>query len=181
MGILRHRQVKAGLGIMLVGLVAVIALVIARDSPVVAKGFGGYDQVSSAGALKEARGIVDALAQTNNGERLITGEWTLKCGGPCAASKLYNIEFDMAIGMRKLDGGGRHSHQFSAFSATSTTLDGDDLTIEGIITGSNEIGTDEVTIRLVAIVPDGNASFFLELGEGNAIHSELGGAIVESN
>ncbi len=84
--------------------------------------------------------------------------------------------------MMKPDGGGSHSHQFSEFSATDVTLAGDNLTIEGTITGSNEIGTDEVTIRLVAIAdrPDGNASFYLKLDDGNAIQSEIGGAIVES-
>ncbi len=180
MGILRQKRFKAGLGLAVVALAVVIAVVIAGNSTVVAKGFGGYDQVSSAEDLKQARGVVDALAQINGGgERLISGEWTLKCRGRCANAKLQNIEFDISFAMRKTDGGGRHSHQFSGFSATEVTLEDDDLTIKGEITGTNEIAEEDVTIRLVAIA-DGNASFYFKLNKGNSIVSEMGGAIVES-
>ena len=170
----------------MVALAVVIAIVIAGNSSVVAKGFGGYDQVSSAEDLKQARGVVvHALADTVPGDRVISGEWTIKYHVPCAKAKLHNIEFDMAFAMMKPDGGGSHSHQFSDFSATGVTLEGDDLTIDGTITGTGPIGTDEITIRLVDIA-DGNASFFFNMDDGtlsgppNVIFSEVGGAIIES-
>ncbi len=175
MGIFRQRHFKATLGFAVIA----IAVVIAGASMVVAKGFGGYDQVPSADDLKQARGVVYDWATTDSGEWVISGEWVLDCHGPCANAKLHNIEFDMAWVMVRPGGANSHSHQFSGFSATAVTLDGDNLTIDGEITGSGPIGTDEITIKLTSIA-DGNATFFFKMDEGNIIRTEIGGAIVES-
>ena len=182
-GIYRHKRFKVAIGVAMVALAVVVAVVIAGDSKVVAKGSGGYDQVSSAEDIKQARGIVDAFVTTEtSANAIVNGEWILSCDGPCAEAKLFNIEFDMSFAMRNPDGSGRHAHQMSDFSATSVALDStsDTLTIVGIITGSRHIGTNGITIRLVDVGPGGNAKFYFQLTEPTSIVSEVGGSIVES-
>ena len=184
MSLLRERGFKVALGL----TIAVAALGIATASLVVAGGFGGFDRVSSAESLSEARGVVYDWANTEDGrDWVISGEWTLDCDDECADADLDDIEFDMAFVMVRAGNGvdgsspgdSSHSHQFAAFSATNVTQAGDDVTIIGTITGSGPIGTDEITIRLKAIA-DGNATFFFKMDEGNAIATEVGGAMVES-
>ena len=104
---------------------------------------------------------------------MISGEWTLDCDDECA-------DADLELVMVRPGGASPHSHQWSGFSATDVMLAGDDLTIDGTITGSGPIGTDGIRIRLKAIA-NGNATFFFKMDDGNAIATEVGGAMVESN
>ena len=183
MGIYRHKRFKAVIGLAMVAVAVVVAVVIAGDSKVVAKGSGRYDQVSSAEDLKQARGVVDAFVTTVVGvNAIVNGEWILSCDGPCAEAKLFNIDFDMSFAMRNPDGSARHAHQMSDFSATSVTLDSasDTLEIVGMITGSRHIGTNGVIIRFADVGPGGNAKFYFQLTDSTSIVSEVGGSIVES-
>ena len=124
-----------------------------------------YEEAGPLETLETASGVVFDWATTwdsASGERdwVISGEWTLDCHQVCdSAANLGDIEFDMAFAMvrdsykggRNGKGGQSHGHQFANFTATSTPSvsdDGDELTIEGIITGSGPIDTDEITVRL---------------------------------
>ena len=179
MGIYRHKRFKVVIGVAMVAL----AVVIAGDSKVVAKGSEGYDQVSSAEDIKQARGVVDAFVTTETGANaIVNGEWILSCDGPCADAKLFNIEFDMSFAMRNPDGSAKHVHQMSDFSATSVTLDSASgtLGIVGMITGSRHIGTNGVILRFADVGPGGNAKFYFQFTDPTSIVSEVGGSIVES-
>ena len=194
----RQNKLKIAMGFAVVTLafaVGALAVAIAGPSTVDAKGFGGFDQATSAEDLKQARGVVDAYVRTEiidpvlgQHHAVINGEWILKCRKSCAKAKLHDIEFDMSFSMRNPlgdddpFGAGRHAHQMSDFSATSLTHDpvSDSLLIEGLITGSRHIGTNGVTIRLEDVGPGGNAKFYFQLTDPTSIVSEVGGTIVES-
>lgn len=173
-------------------LAAVLALGVAGVTLVVAKGSGEYDKVSSIHDLATARGVVADWAQTKDGrDWFISGEWTLNCHGPCVNAKIQNIDFDLAYAMYRAGAGTdsfkvgdqSHGHPFWDFSASSVDLSEDavasTLTIQGTITGSGEIGTDEITIKLVKNT-NGHFTFFFKMDDGNAFATEAGGVVVES-
>jgi hypothetical protein len=171
-------------------LAAVLALGIAGVSLVAAKASGDYDKVSSINRLAMARGVVSDWAQTQDGrEWFVNGEWTLNCHGPCVDAELQNIDFNMAYAMYRADitaeENQSHGHPFWNFSASSVYVSEDvtasttTLTIEGMITGSGEIGTDGITIKLVEHT-GGHFTFFFKMDEGNAFATEAGGVVVES-
>lgn len=185
MNFLRKRRFKATLGL----AIAVAAMGIVTAAVAVAGGFGGFDQASSAKGLSGVRGVIYDWANTKDGrDWVISGEWTLDCRKTCANAKLDRIDFDMAFAMVRAGNGvdgsspgdSSHSHQWSAFSATDVTQSSDNLTITGMITGTGPPGTDEITIRLVNIA-NGHATFFFKMADGNAIATEVGGAIIESS
>jgi hypothetical protein len=185
MAIFRNKFVK----VTVTGLVlaAVVALGGAGASMAVAKGSGEYDKVSSVENLAVARGVVADWAQTKD-ERVwyINGEWTLNCHGPCVNANLQNIDFDLAYAMYRADLAAEdnqsHGHPFWDFSASSVDVTEDDaaktLTIKGTITGSGEIDTDGITIKLVKNT-NGHFTFF-KMDEGNAFATEAGGVVVEA-
>jgi hypothetical protein len=180
----RNRYFKVSIFV----LATVLALGIASASLVAAKGSGEYEKVSSVEDLAAARGVVADWAQTKDGrEWFLNGEWTLDCHGPCVNAKLQDIEFDIAWVMYRSEegeeGNQSHGHPFWDFSASSVDVSEDEtattLTIEGTITGSGEIGTDEVTIKLVK-QHNGHFTFLFKMDEGNAFATEAGGVVVES-
>ena len=114
---------------------------------------------------------------------MLSGEWILNCNTRCTKAHLSGIEFDMAFAMYresvKAEGNSSHGHQFRDFSATNVTIIDDALLIDGQITGSSGIGTDEIQIKLRR-QSNGNFTFFFEMDDGNAIATEVGGVIIES-
>jgi hypothetical protein len=169
-------------------LATVLALGILGASLVADKGSGEYDRVSSVEDLATARGVVADWAQTADGRVwFINGEWTLDCHGPCVNARLQNINFDLAYAMYRAElpqeANESHGHPFWDFSASSVEVSEDEtgstLTIVGTITGSGEIGTDGITIKLVKHTR-GHFTFFFKMDEGNAFATEAGGVVVES-
>jgi len=140
----------------------------------------GFSQAGSAAGLEAARGIVHDV--NIDGPWVISGEWILDCDDACADADLDDIAFDMAHVMVTPLGDSSHSHTYIGYSATSVTVDGDTLTIEGRITGSGEIGPSDITLELAGLA-SGNATFFFELVEDSDPHliGRIGGVIVESD
>lgn len=121
---------------------------------------------------------------------VVSGEWTLNCHRECTKAKLSRIDFDMAIAMyresEKAEANSSHGHQFWGFSASKVEIVGDALIIDGQITGSSGIGTDEIRIRLRRQT-NGNFTFFFKMDDGtistpaNVLATEVAGVIIESN
>jgi hypothetical protein len=186
MGMFRNKFIKVTVTGLV--LVTVLALGGVGASLVVAKGSGEYDKTSSVENLATARGVVADWAQTKDGRVwYINGEWTLNCHRPCFNANLQNIDFDLVYAMYRADLAAEdnqsHGHPFWDFSASSVDITEDDvaktLTIKGTITGSGEIGTDGITIKLVKNT-NGHFTFFFKMDEGNAFATEAGGVVVES-
>ena len=120
---------------------------------------------------------------------MLRGEWTLDCHKECAKAKLHQIEFDMAFAMYresvKAEANSSHGHQFWGFTATNVAITGDVLTIDGVITGSSGIITDEIQIKLRKQT-NGNFTLFFKMDDGalsapaNVIVTEVGGVVIES-
>lgn len=175
----------------------VLILGIIGVSVVVANGYGGYEETDSLQSLQSASGLLSDWVQTDQtatgGEikdYTVVGEWTLNCHKECIKARLNQIDFDMAFAMYrdsvKSEANSSHGHQFWGFSATKVTLDGEILTIDGQITGSNEIGTDEIQIKLRKEAT-GNFTFFFKMDDGtlslpaSTIVTEVGGVVIKSN
>ena len=186
MDMLRRNRVKSGL----IALVVILTLGIAGASLAVAGGSGGYDEPLHIQELQSARGLVYDWAETFdsvNEERdwMISGEWTLNCQTACAKAQLHEIDFDMGFAMLresvKSEGNTSHGHTFWGFSATNVEVveaeTTTSLVINGTITGSGPLLTDDITIRLVKNV-NGHFAFFFKLSD--FITTEVGGVVVES-
>jgi len=73
-------------------------------------------------------------------------------GDTCVNAELDEINFGLAFVMtRQAEPPRTHGHPFSNFSATAVRQSGDQMEIDGIITGSGEIGPRDITIRLLNI------------------------------
>ena len=198
MGMLRRNRVKFSV----IAVVAALILGIVGTGLILGAFYedGIYEGPVDVGELQTARGLVYDWAQTSETvgvtgvlirDWMISGEWTLDCGNDaCKDADPGDIEFDMAIAMIrdsiKAEANSSHGHIFSDFSATSATVAGDELTIEGEITGSGPIATDGITIRLrrhggPPNNPLDHFTFFFKMDAGNIITTEVGGVVVESS
>ena len=130
----------------------------------------------SAFEIRGARGILDGT--TLDGGWVITGEWSLHCGGNACLASPYNnyyqdIIFEMTHDMARPDGSGAHSHTYTNFNATS--LEGSDflLRISGPVTGSGPVGDTQITITLNFVTGE----FSFELRGNEHLQGEISGLI----
>ncbi|MBI4014851.1 MAG: hypothetical protein HY365_02770 [Candidatus Aenigmarchaeota archaeon] len=132
---------------------------------------------ATAASMREASGTVFDWATP--ADWIVSGTWTLKCGGPCASAEPGSIKFDMAHTMVMEGGNASHAHSYKDFAATAVATEGDNLMINGMITGSGPVGTAPIKIKLTGV--GGAGMFSFELPENQHLMGEISGAIVESD
>lgn len=135
-------------------------------------------QTDSAETLRRAQGtIFDWTELDPDPHWAFNGPFTLACGPtPCAQADPSAIQFDLTLAMVRPDGAQSHTHSFSSFSATSVTVIGDDLFIEGRIDGSGNVGgMNDVFIELLDVGTAGE--FRMELLGNPHIIGALSGVI----
>ena len=178
----RLRFAIAGVGIAIIGLVGGYLLFGNQATPGVQLGEQegneeeGIPQVASVLELIEASGLVDGL--TIDGW-VVSGEWTLRCRVPCYDADVADIQFEMRTDMVRTNGANSHSHSYSRFSPASVmAVDEDSLIIEGTISGSGPVGTNQITIKLNQVSSIGALLF--ELPGNSHLRGEIRGIIVQS-
>ena len=125
--------------------------------------------------FRQASGILEDT--TRAGDWLVSGNWNVDCGSEaCSSGALENIILEMEHSMVRPDGVGEHSHSYGDFAATGVTVSGDELIIEGTVSGSGPIGDNSIVIRINLKAE----SFAFELPENGHLQGELEGMIIAS-
>ena len=138
-----------------------------------------FQQAASADLLRSATGIITDTSELDPEPHWsFGGEFILACPVRCSMAAPEDIEFDLALTMWRPDGSASHSHNFTDFVASNVTVVGNDLIIDGTITGTTAVGPTTIQITIEAVPQQ--ATFFVQFPNNAHILDPLGGVVVRS-